>query len=490
MRNATKPMLMAVITLSLILSEALYAGKNDAKENNRSNSIIAENDQPMTSARDLSIAFRQVAKKAIPAVVYVRSENSNSSFFGESEELDLFNDDFFNRFFGPRFKTPPKPQVSQGSGFFVSSNGYIMTNYHVVKDATKITVGIQDDNQRELSAELIGGDTYTDVAILKVNGGKFPYLDFGNSDEVEIGDWAIAVGNPFQLEASLTVGIISAKGRNNLQITDLEDFIQTDAAINPGNSGGPLLDIYANVIGMNTAIVSKSGGYMGIGFAIPSNILAKIKDQLIEKGEITRGFLGVSLQPIDKDLAESFNLEKTEGALVAEVVKGSPADQAGIKQGDIILEINGIAVRSPSGLKNDVLLKEPGKKITLTVRRNNKNIKIPVVLGSHQEANGTPVSGISQNLGLDVENLTPELAKKYSYSADDQGVLVRNVKPGTISYMAGIRPGSLIIAVNHQKITNATEYKEALDKTGSEKPILILINYKGQMRFYSLKLPH
>ncbi|GAB4184569.1 MAG: DegQ family serine endoprotease [Simkaniaceae bacterium] len=472
--------LVACITFQPVYGRVLTKAEEKLKE---------ESGEPINSARDLSIAFRQVAKKAIPAVVYIRAENSSSYAGEKQEEYDLFSDDFFNRFFGPRFKSPSKPQISQGSGFFVSSKGHIMTNYHVVKDATKITVGIQNGDQKEMQAELIGGDSYTDVAVIKVSGEDFPYLDFGNSDEVEIGDWAIAVGNPFQLEASLTVGIISAKGRNNLQITDLEDFIQTDAAINPGNSGGPLLDLNAQVIGMNTAIVSKSGGYMGIGFAIPSNILSTIKSQLIEKGEVTRGFLGVSLQPIDKDLAESFNLEKTEGALVAEVVKGSPADKAGLKQGDIILEIDGHPIRSPSSLKNDVLLKEPGKKITLSVKRKNKIVKIPVTLGSHSETTGAAVSGLSQKLGLDVENLTPELAKKHGYSSDDQGVLVRNVKPGTISYLAGIRPGSLIIAVNHQKISNTSEYKEVLEGSSDQKRVLILINYKGQMRFYSLKLP-
>ncbi|HSW85962.1 MAG TPA: DegQ family serine endoprotease [Rhabdochlamydiaceae bacterium] len=447
------------------------------------------------SVEQTSKAFTAVAKKAIPAVVFVKiqsSGNEQEEFGypngGGSNPFDYFGDDFMRKFFGypPNGKQPERPpQISQGSGFIVSADGYVLTNAHVVKGADKMSVVLHDG--RELDATLIGSDPHTDVAVIKIEGKEFPFIKLGNSDDMDIGEWVVAIGSPFQLEASLTVGVISAKGRQNLKITDLEDFIQTDAAINPGNSGGPLLNLQSEVIGINTAIVSRTGGYMGIGFAIPSNMAKNIMTQIIDKGVVTRGFLGVSLQPVDKDIADAFNLEKPEGALVSEVVKDSPADKAGLKQGDIILEYNNNPIKSLGGFRNEISLMCPGTIVNLKINRKGQIQTLSVTLGTasdHVLATG----GIVSKLGLEVDSLTPEIAKQLGYSPNEGGVVVTKIKPGSPSAVAGMRPGFLILAIDHKKVTNVNEFNEALNEASTKKRVLILARQGNVTRFYSIKL--
>jgi len=359
-----------------------------------------------------------------------------------------------------------------------------MTNAHVVKGADKITAVLNDG--REIDATVVGSDSHTDIAIIKIEGTSFPFLQLGDSDEMDIGEWVIAIGNPFQLEASVTVGVISAKGRQNLRITDFEDFIQTDAAINPGNSGGPLLNLKGEVIGINTAIVSRTGGYMGIGFAIPSSMAKNIMSQIIDKGSVTRGFLGVSLQPVDKDLADAFNLPKPEGALISEVIKDSPADKAGLKQGDIILEYNKISIKSLQSFRNEVSLMNPGTTIELKINRKGQILSIPVTLGTASD-DISESSNLTQKLGMEVENLTPDLAKQLGLSQKEEGVVITKIKPGSLAAMAGLRPGFLIQAVNHKKVTNVSEFNEALVQP-ENKRILLLVRQGNMTRFYSIKV--
>ncbi len=432
-------------------------------------------------------SFTSVAKKAIPAVVFIKVESTASEEeMAQQNPFDAFGDDFFNRFFGAPQRGPqkPMPQMSQGSGFIVSQDGYVMTNAHVIKGADKITVVLNDG--KEMDATLVGSDPHTDIAIVKIDGKNLPYLELGDSDAMDIGEWVVAIGSPFQLEASLTVGVVSAKGRQNLRITDLEDFIQTDAAINPGNSGGPLLNLSSQVIGINTAIVSRSGGYMGIGFAIPSNMARLIMNQIIEKGSVTRGFLGVSLQPVDKDIADAFNLEKAEGALVSEVVKGSPADKAGLKQGDIIVEYNGTPIKSLGGFRNEISLMSPGTTVNLKVNRKGSLQMISVTLGTASDTLSS--SGVAQKLGIEVDTITPEIARQLGYPAGEEGVVITKVKPGSPASSAGMRPGFLILAVNHKKTTNIDEFNEAMCDAGSKNRILILVKHGSMTRFYSIKL--
>ena len=453
---------------------------------------------PREHAKSLSTAFTTIAKDATPAVVFIKVENQPVDRFGRpynsNPQNEMFSDEFFQRFFGGtphgRGQQPPQPQLSQGSGFFVSEDGYVMTNYHVIRNAKNITVYLNNGSDRELKAKLVGGDPQTDVAILKVDNPenrKFSYLDFGNSDQVEVGEWAIAIGNPFQLEATVTVGVVSAKGRQGLQISDLEDFLQTDAAINPGNSGGPLLDLDGKVIGINTAIVAPAGGYVGIGFAVPSRIAINIKEQVISDGKITRGFLGVTTQDVDKDLAESFGLSSPEGVLVTDVVKESPADKAGIQQGDIILKVNKTHIRSIKQLQNDIMLLKPGKKIKVTLNRNGKIIQVPVTIGNHSDL--FPNNSVkSDKIGFSVDNITPDNIAQYHLDKEETGVVIVDVVQNSLAFRAGLKPGFVIMAVNHKKITNVKDYNEAMKSPDGQNRLLLLVKQGKLMRFYAIKL--
>ena len=450
------------------------------------------------NSKEISRPFVNVAKSGTPAVVFIEAEiGSGFNRFGygprRQDPYEFFNDDFFERFFGGRPEAGPQGsapiQKAHGSGFIISEDGYVMTNYHVVKEAQNITVNLQNGKVRAYPAKFIGGDPQTDLAILKIenqSGEKFTYLEFGDSDELEVGEWVVAIGSPFRLESSVTAGIISAKGRQNLKITDLEDFIQTDAAINPGNSGGPLINLDGKVIAVNTAIASPSGGYVGIGFAIPSKIAMTISQQLMKNGKISRGFIGVSVQEIDDDLAEAFNLSNTQGALVADVMKNSPAEKAGIKQGDIITEVDGVTVRSLTSFRNEIMLKEPGQKVYLRIQRGKKSFVIPVEVANHSKFSSSPST---TKLGVTVDNISPEHISRYQLSPDDAGVVITDVDSASIAGRMGLKPGFVIIAVNHQKITNVKEFDEALKDTGQSKRVLLLVKYGDGVRFYSLKLP-
>lgn len=436
-------------------------------------------------------AFVNVAKNSKPAVVFLRVEGHPSDpYQGGQNPYDFFqDDDFFNRFFGIQPQQPrpkPKPQMSQGSGFFVSSDGYIMTNAHVVRDAKNITAILDDGT--ELDAKLIGSDQFTDLAIVKVEGEDHPYLKFVDSEDIEVGQWAIAIGSPFQLEATLTVGVVSAKGRNNLRINDLEDFIQTDAAINPGNSGGPLLNIDNQVMGVNAAIVSKSGGYMGIGFAIPSNMAQHVMNQIINNGTVDRGFMGVALQPLDKNLAEGFGLDQAQGALIAQVVPNSPADKAGLKAGDVITAYNNKPVKSASSVRNEIAMLSPGTVVKLTINRKGKVMKIPVTLGSRAEETGEASLEIAEKIGITVENLDTNLRRKLKLSEIDDGVVITQVKPGSVAAQAGMRPGFLIIEVNHQKVTDVKSFGTAISESQKNNRVLIRARQGTLTRYYSIKL--
>jgi len=475
------------ITGTLLIS-SFFSFNLEAREFEDADSVAYGKRYPSyksTPGKTFSQPFIDVASKCTPAVVFIRAEGGM-----DHSSNEMFNDDFFYHFFGGPPRRQQQPQVSQGSGFIISREGHIMTNLHVVRGAKKLTVTLQDGTNRQVAATYIGGDSHTDIAVIKIDeehGTNFPYLEMGDSDDLEVGEWVVAIGNPFSLEASVSAGIISAKGRQGLQITDYEDFIQTDAAINPGNSGGPLIDLDKKVVGMNTAIVSQSGGYMGIGFAIPSNILINIKQQLVENGVVTRGFLGVSLQPIDSDLAEAFGTNTTQGALVVDVVEGSPAEKAGLMQGDIITKMNGMPVKGPNQLRNDVVLLPPDTKVTLTVNRNGKVMSIPVTLGTYGANTLVSSTTASKHLGFSVDNLTNQNIQKFKFNQDDKGVVVVSVESGTPADRAGIKPGFLVMAVNHKKVTTVTEFNESLQGVKSGERILLLVRQGQVMKFYTLK---
>lgn len=461
--------------------------------------IAAENDDGINTLKLLSKGFATVGKAASPAVVSVKAvapENSSRhlSPFREEDPFGSFGQEFFHHFFGfppgnknnqPNANVERQP-VFRGSGFIISPDGYVITNNHVIRNVDNIIVLL--DSGEEYTAELVGADPMADVAVLKIDSTDLPHLKFGDSDKLEIGEWVIAIGTPLEFEASLTVGVVSAKGRDNLSINALEDFIQTDAAINPGNSGGPLLNLDKKVIGINSAIATTSGGYMGIGFAIPSNMAKHITEQIISTGNVTHGFLGIVPQPVTKDLAKSFDLEKPEGTLIAEVLEGHAAEKAGLKAGDIILKYNDTHVKNLNNLINGIAMMKPGTEITLTIFRDGETIEVPVTVGSRPDDHAQR-EHVEDQLGFEVDDLNEELRHQFGYE-DEKGVIVTDVTLGSPATAIGLRPGTLILSINRQNVNSANEFYAALKEANTSKSgrILLLTKYDKVMRFVTLPI--
>ncbi len=439
-------------------------------------------------------AFSSVVKKAGPAVVHVRVEKKGG--MSPDNQFDPSDDPIFKHFFGPSFKHPALPQSPEqfksqaaGSGFLISEDGYILTNNHVVENADKITVRLE--GEQELEGKVIGTDPQSDVALIKISDGhKFPYLPLGDSDQLEVGEWVIAIGSPFGLDRTVTVGVVSAKGRNHMGINEYENFIQTDAAINPGNSGGPLLNIHGQVIGINTAIFSRSGGYMGIGFAIPVNMAKTVKSQLLASGKVTRSWIGVGIQDMNDELARSFKMTQKAGALVTEVSKDSPAAKAGLKQGDVITLYDGKPVADVADLRNRVAMTTPGTKVDLTLVRNEKQQKLTVQVeeqpGDMMTQSGTPQQPqLLQKIGLSLQELNAELVRQFGYALG-QGVFIAGVAPGSPAELARIQVGSLIEEVNRQPVHNLKELQQAVQQGGNTENILLLIRSGNRSQYVVL----
>lgn len=446
------------------------------------------------SGKEQIADFRGVARKAIPAVVSIKVQTKKkTSALSDDSYQDPF--DFFGgngndlwKFFGlPKRgeSTRSQPLVGQGSGVIVSSDGYILTNSHVVNEMDSINILLNDG--REFPAKVLGQDTDSDLALIKIDALELPYLTLGDSDELEVGQWVAAIGNPFGLQATLTAGVVSAKSRNNLDIVPYADFIQTDAAINRGNSGGPLLTLDGEVIGINTAIATNaSSGYMGVGFAIPSNMAKHVMDEILSDGKVTHGFLGVGLQSIDYHLAQAFGLKKVEGALVTNVLKDSPAEKAGLQTEDIIIAYNGRPVENAATLRNAVYMMKPGTQIKLTILRKDQQIEVPVSVG-HSEENPTTISTTQKNqLGIEVENLTSEIARSFGY-AEEQGVIISKVNPNGVAAMAGLKKGALILSVNRNKVTNVNDYNKAVAETPKDRPVLLQVKQGDNYLYISLQ---
>jgi len=452
---------------------------------------------------DFRKGFSGVATKARPAVVFIQVEKQipvggPQMFF--NNPYDLFDEGLLERFGFPRgYNRRQAPQrrqpqqmfkqMGQGSGFLISKDGYILTNTHVVGDVDKITVRLSDG--REFTAKKIGADSKTEVALIKIEGSDFPTLAMGDPSKLEIGEWVIAIGNPFGLKETLTVGVVSAKGRNNMGITDYEDFIQTDAAINPGNSGGPLLNFDGEVIGINTAIFSQSGGYMGIGFAVPIDMALQIKNQLLSKGKVTRGYIGIYMNPaeLNEQMAQSFGYKEKTGVLIADVQKDGPADKAGLVSGDIIMEMNGKKITDQSGFRRTIAAIAPKEKVKLLIFREGKTKTITVTVEELPDENGQAGSPEASEVtpekyGLDIQNVTPEIANRFNLEKTD-GVIIAEVQQGSPAAEAGLQPGMIIAEINRKKVSNTREFMAELKR--SDKGVLLRVKSERGTFFVTLK---
>jgi serine protease Do len=447
----------------------------------------------------LSEALSEVATVATPSVVNISTTRVIKS--REEAPFDFFDDPFFRRFFGDQFQHPNIPrerkEQSLGSGVIVSDDGYIVTNNHVIEKAQEIKVLLS--NKRDYQAKVIGADPKTDVAVIKIDAKGLTALPWGDSDKLKVGEVVFAIGNPFGLNQTVTMGVISAVGRANVGIADYEDFIQTDAAINPGNSGGALLNARGELVGINTAIVSRTGGYQGIGFAVPSTMVKQVMESLVKYKKVVRGWLGVSIQEVTSDLAEEFGVKDLKGALVSGVMKKSPADKAGIRQGDVILQYNGKVVEDTGHLRNMVSQTPIGTKVKIRVLRQKKEIEVEAEIAElpkkltgpaagEEEGEEQEDSGESSALaGLTVRELTPDLAARFGLGEQEKGVVVVKVDRDSRPFDAGIRPGDIILQVNQKDITTIEDYRMAASKVKAKDRALLLIRRKGEDLFVTLR---
>jgi Do/DeqQ family serine protease len=447
----------------------------------------------------LSDSFADIIEKASPAVVEIRSTRIIKAS-AQQQGNPFASDPFFRQFFGP-FSQRPRDQRESGlgSGVIVSASGYILTNNHVVEKANSLKVQLSDG--RELSGKVVGADPQTDVAVVKINADNLPTLPFANSDSARVGDLCFAIGNPFGEEHTVTMGIVSAKNRVLQRQTYFQNFIQTDAAINPGNSGGALINARGQMIGMNTMILTggsgfgDEGGNIGIGFAVPSNLAKSVMDQIMKSGKVSRGYMGVTLQPLTPELAQQFGLKDARGAIVGDVTSGGPGDKAGLKQGDVITAIDGKHVEGADDLTMDVISHAPGSTVTLDVMRNGKPVQVHVTLGQRpggvdwnkpnqqqdngdQEDNGN--TGNASIRGVTVETLTPELAQQANVPETLHGVVVDSVDPDSPAADV-LGRGIIITAVNRQPVHNAEEFRRLVSEAKGN--VLLTVNTGGQSGF-------
>ncbi|TKS60184.1 MAG: hypothetical protein EWM72_01568 [Nitrospira sp.] len=439
--------------------------------------------------------FVEIAKAVKPAVVNIYATKSGRT---DGSHATPFDDPFFRKFFGDeffkRFDQQPKERKERGlgSGVIVDSNGLIITNNHVVGKADDIRVTLSD--KREFKAKLIGTDPKTDIAVVRIDATGLPTVAWADSDKLEVGEFVLAVGNPFGLTQTVTLGIVSALGRA-AGIAEYEDFIQTDAAINPGNSGGPLVNVRGELVGINTAIFSQSGGNMGIGFAVPSNMAQSIMGQLVQTGKVVRGWLGVSIQELTPELASQFGVGDTKGVLVSDVMDDSPAKKAGFERADVIVEYDGKSMDSPTHLRNAVAQTPVGKKVSVKIIRDKKpkTIDLTIVeqpksmMQSGEEDTGESATAIGVLSNLEVRELNDELASRYGLKPSERGVIVVRVKPGSTAEELGVREGDIVVEVNRQAVTSIKAYERIAGKLPKDQAVLLLLKRQGRTIYLTLR---
>ncbi|HEX8456962.1 MAG TPA: DegQ family serine endoprotease [Pyrinomonadaceae bacterium] len=457
---------------------------------------------PTNAATGAAIAqqnsYADVVARVAPAVVTVRSERRARA----AQQHPFMDDPMFREFFGQRVpNTPQTPRREEGlgSGVIVTADGYLLTNHHVVDGADEIRVELSD--RRVLTAKIVGSDPPSDLAVLKIDASNLPVLPLGDSDKVRVGDMALAVGNPLGIGQTVTAGIISAKERTTSGVGDgsFANFIQTDAPINRGNSGGALVNTQGELIGINSQILSPTGGSIGIGFAIPSNMAKGVMEQLVKNGKVRRGQLGVQIQEVTSDIAASLDLKEVRGVIVGAVTAGSAAERAGLKQGDVITSVNGTTVNDVNSLRNRIASTAPGTEVTLTVVRDGREQQVRATLGEFtqtaergeggeggNEQGGGTTGESTGKLGVRVQPLTPELMRELELPANTQGVAVADVDPNGPAADAGIQRGDVIVQANRQPVRSSADLTAAIGRTGT-RPALLLVNRRGNTIFLTVR---
>lgn len=439
-----------------------------------------------------SPAFSNIVKVISPLVVNI---STTKTVIKDTAPLSHFFDSPFQDFFEP-FNMPKKwKEASLGSGVLVSQDGYIITNNHVVEKSDEIKVTLY--GQQTYTGKIIGTDPKTDIAVIKISADNLPSIKWGDSDGLQVGEFVLAFGNPFSLGHTVTMGIVSALGRANVGIADYEDFIQTDAAINPGNSGGPLVNIKGELVGINTAIFSKTGGYQGIGFAVPSNMARSVMTQLIKEGKVTRGWLGVTIQNLTPELSKEFGLNNTTGALVTDIFDDSPAGKAGIKRGDVVIEVAGKKIKNVENLRNMVSQSKVGTMIKVTVLRNGKQLVFNAVISEFPQdmARAMPEDDTetmqeeeNELAGFNVMELTGEIAKQLGLSRNESGVVIVKVDSYSPAGDAGLKKGDVIQEINKKRIKNLNDFNKITPHIRKGDTLLLFINRGGNKFYVTLKV--
>jgi len=446
--------------------------------------------EQIKTAESLSAVFEHVAENIKPFVVSISSaklikpeqgRDQMPDWWFEFPFRDFFGNENFNRFFNQDNRGSGYVQQGLGTGVIVDAAGYILTNNHVVEEADEVTVTLFDE--RSFKAKIVGTDPKTDLAVVKIDASLLRSGTLGDSDKLKVGEWVIAAGNPFALTSTITAGIVSAKGRSNVGIVDYEDFIQTDAAINPGNSGGPLVNLRGEVVGINTAIFSQSGGYSGVGFAIPSNMTKSVMKSLVERGRVIRGHLGVAIQNLTEGLAKSFGYDSTDGVLISEVTPQGPADKAGLKQGDVITRFDGKAIKDTVRLRSLVAATQPDSTVQVEVIRNGRKETVAVRIGElESKQTQKPTEQPQSELGMRVETLTPEIARQLG-RADLRGVIVTSIDPLGAAAKAGIRTYDLVLNVQGRAVASVAEFERELKKYNLKKGVRLRVQ-SGEMQHF------
>jgi serine protease Do len=437
--------------------------------------------------------FSGIAKVTMPAVVNISTSRTVRQT--GAPVSPFMNDPMFRQFFGDQFNKQfqvprERREASLGSGVIVSADGYIVTNAHVIDKADEIKVLLAD--KREFTGKVIGADPKTDIAVIRISARDLPVIAWGDSEKIEVGEYVLAIGNPFGLNSTITLGIVSAVGRANMGIEDYENFIQTDAAINPGNSGGALVNTRGELVGINTAIYSRSGGSMGIGFAIPSNMARGVMDSLVKTGKVVRGYLGVSIQDVNPKIAKQLSLKNAKGALVSDVVAGSPAAGAGIQTGDVITQFDGKAVDNNTALRNRVAETPVGKTVAVEVLRNNKPFTLNIRIAEQPKdmsAKGENVQAGEKSTalaGLEVRNIGRDDAHQLNLPRGLQGVLIADVESGSAAEAAGIQAGDVIVELNRQPVRNIDDFRRMGSKLGKDDGALLLLVRQGGKIFVAI----